>query len=140
MDKILALVAGVIFGVGLIVAGMVNPINILAFLDLAGHWNPSLALVMVGAIAVALPAFYLAKGKQKSVCGTAMQLPSHRKIDKRLILGSVLFGAGWGLAGYCPAPAIVAAATGQWQAIVFTFSMLVGFYLFTVLEQQSKRQ
>ena len=139
MDKVIALLAGMIFGIGLIVSGMVNPANIQAFLDVTWLWNPSLALVMVGAIAIALPAFHLAKSKKQSLCGTAIQLPMSKTIDKRLIIGSVAFGAGWGLAGYCPAPALVSAATGQGQALVFTLAMLAGFYLFSLLEQGKPR-
>lgn len=135
MDKIIALVAGVVFGVGLIVGEMVNPAKVIAFLDLAGAWNPSLALVMAGAIAVALPAFQLAKNKKNSACGMAIQLPSSKVIDTRLMVGSLAFGAGWGIAGFCPAPAIVSAAAGQWQAIVFTLAMIAGFYIFSLLEQ-----
>ncbi len=134
MAKFMALLAGVIFGVGLIIGGMVNPANIIAFLDVTGQWNPSLVLVMVGAIAIALPAFQIAKTKHQSLCGVAIQLPTNKAIDKRLVAGSVAFGAGWGLAGFCPAPAVVSAATGQWQALVFTIAMLIGFYLFSVLE------
>lgn len=138
MEKMIALLAGVIFGVGLIIAQMVNPAKIIAFLDLAGAWNPSLALVMAGAIAVALPAFQLAKNKKNSICGMAMQLPTSKVIDTRLMAGSMAFGAGWGIAGFCPAPALVAAATGQWQAIVFSLAMIVGFYIFAILEKSQK--
>lgn len=137
MDKIIALIAGVIFGLGLIVGEMTNPAKVIAFLDLAGAWNPSLGLVMAGAIAVALPAFWLAKRKKNSVCGMAMQLPSSTIIDKRLLAGSMAFGAGWGIAGFCPAPALVSAATGQWQAIVFSLAMIAGFYIFAVLERKT---
>jgi hypothetical protein len=136
LDKIIALLAGVIFGVGLIIGQMVNPAKVIAFLDLAGAWNPSLALVMAGAIAVALPAFQFAKHKKNSMCGMEMQLPTSKVIDSRLIVGSIAFGAGWGLAGFCPAPAIVTAATGQWQAIVFSLAMMTGFYLFAVIEKR----
>lgn len=135
MDKLIALIAGVIFGLGLIIGQMVNPAKVIAFLDITGLWNPSLALVMVGAIVVAFPAFQWAKKQSRSLCGQPIQLPSSRVIDKRLIIGSVMFGAGWGLAGFCPAPAIVSAATGQWQAIVFSAAMLVGFYIFSRLEK-----
>ncbi len=139
MSKIIALIAGLIFGVGLILGEMVNPAKVIAFLDLAGPWNPSLGLVMAGAIAVAFPAFRMAKGKKNSVCGMAMQLPSSKVIDTRLIAGSMAFGAGWGIAGFCPAPALVTAATGQWQAIVFSVAMIAGFYVFAVLEKSHKK-
>lgn len=137
MSKLIALLSGVIFGLGLIISEMVNPAKVIAFLDLAGAWNPSLGLVMAGAIAVALPAFYVAKRKQNSVCGMAMHLPNNKTIDTRLIVGSLTFGVGWGVAGFCPAPALVSAATGQWQAIVFSLAMIVGFYVFSVLERKT---
>lgn len=138
MDKIIALISGLIFGVGLILSEMVNPAKVIAFLDLAGAWNPSLGLVMAGAIAVAFPAFWWAKSKKNSVCGMPMQLASSNLIDKRLIVGSMTFGAGWGMAGFCPAPALVTAATGQWQAIVFSVAMIAGFYLFEKVEKTKK--
>jgi hypothetical protein len=135
MSRLIALLSGVIFGLGLIISEMVNPAKVIAFLDLAGAWNPSLGLVMAGAIAVALPAFYVAKRKQNSVCGMEMHLPNNKTIDTRLIVGSLTFGVGWGVAGFCPAPALVSAATGQWQAIVFSLAMIVGFYVFAILEK-----
>lgn len=137
MSKLIALLSGVIFGLGLIISEMVNPAKVIAFLDLAGAWNPSLGLVMAGAIAVALPAFYLAKRKKNSVCGMEMHLPNNKTIDTRLIVGSLTFGVGWGVAGFCPAPALVSAATGQWQAIVFSLAMIIGFYVFSVLEKKT---
>ncbi|MBK6756912.1 MAG: YeeE/YedE family protein [Moraxellaceae bacterium] len=137
MSKLIALLSGVIFGLGLIVSEMVNPAKVIAFLDLAGAWNPSLGLVMAGAIAVALPAFYVAKRKKNSVCGMEMHLPNNKIIDTRLIVGSLTFGVGWGVAGFCPAPALVSAAAGQWQAIVFSLAMIVGFYIFSVLERKT---
>lgn len=137
MSRLIALLSGVIFGLGLIISEMVNPAKVIAFLDLAGAWNPSLGLVMAGAIAVALPAFYVAKRKQNSVCGMEMHLPNNKTIDTRLIVGSLTFGVGWGVAGFCPAPALVSAATGQWQAIVFSLAMIVGFYVFSVLERKT---
>lgn len=135
MDKVIALVSGLVFGAGLILSEMVNPAKVISFLDLAGAWNPSLGLVMAGAIMVALPAFRLAKNKKNSVCGMAMQLPSSKVIDTRLMVGSMAFGAGWGIAGFCPAPALVSAAIGHWQAIVFSLAMIVGFYVFAILEK-----
>lgn len=137
MSKLIALLSGVIFGLGLIVSEMINPAKVIAFLDLAGAWNPSLGLVMAGAIAVALPAFDLAKRKKNSVCGMEMNLPNNKTIDTRLIVGSLTFGVGWGVAGFCPAPALVSAATGQWQAIVFSLAMIIGFYVFSVLEKKT---
>ena len=140
MNNLIALFSGLIFGVGLIIGQMVNPAKVIAFLDLAGEWNPSLALVMAGAIAVALPAFYWAKKQTHSLNGMTMQLPTTTAIDKRLIMGSIMFGAGWGLVGFCPAPAIVSAAAGYWQAIVFTVAMLAGFCLFAWFEKNQARK
>src|SRR5258708_33286261 len=108
MASLFAFVAGLVFGLGLIVAGMTNPVKILGFLDLTGKWDPSLAVVMAGAIAVGLAAFALARRRTLSALGLPMQLPTSRSIDVRLITGSVIFGIGWGLAGFCPGPAIVA--------------------------------
>ena len=104
MNNIFALLSGLIFGIGLIVAGMANPAKVLGFLDLAGLWDPSLALVMGGAIAVGSVAFAIAKRKTKSFLGLPIQLPTISQIDRRLIVGSLLFGMGWGLAGICPYP------------------------------------
>ena len=136
MVNFIALCSGLIFGFGLIISQMINPAKVTAFLDLAGAWDPSLALVMVAAILVAMPAFYLMKKKQKSLCGLPIQLSQLKEIDKRLIIGSLLFGIGWGIAGFCPAPALVSAATGQIEAIIFSLAMLTGFYLFAWLEKR----
>ncbi|MES2129304.1 MAG: DUF6691 family protein [Pseudomonadota bacterium] len=114
-----ALLSGLLFGIGLIVSGMSNPAKVLAFLDLAGHWDPSLALVMVGAIIPSALAFRFKR-----------QAPATGGIDRRLILGSLAFGAGWGLAGYCPGPAIASIATFTWQPIVFVLAMLAGMGIY----------
>lgn len=134
MERLLALLSGLVFGVGLIIAGMVDPAKVLGFLDLAGAWDPSLALVMGGAIAVGVPTFWLSKRRTTSACGNPMQAPSQTAITPRLIIGSLMFGAGWGLAGLCPGPALVTAATGNLSAILFVMAMLTGFALFQVLE------
>lgn len=131
-----SLLAGLVFGLGLIVSGMANPAKVLGFLDLAGAWDPSLALVMAGAIAVGLVAFFVARGRTLSLLGTAMKLPTARHIDRRLVAGSLLFGAGWGVAGFCPGPALVALGMGQAKAIVFVAAMLAGMALFEVLERR----
>lgn len=131
-----ALLGGLVFGLGLLLSGMANPAKVLAFLDLAGPWDPSLALVMVGAIAVGLLAFALARGRQVSLLGVSMRLPSARQIDRRLVVGSTLFGVGWGLAGFCPGPALVALGMGNGKALVFTLAMLAGMGLFEVLEKR----
>ena len=129
MPNITALLAGLLFGAGLIVSGMVNPVKVLGFLDLAGSWDPSLALVMLGAIAVGSLGFNRAKQWQTSLLGASMDLPASMAIDRRLIAGSLLFGIGWGLAGICPGPALVALAAGAPQALVFVLAMLAGMAL-----------
>ena len=126
MQALIALVAGLVFGVGLLLSGMANPAKVAGFLDLAGHWDPSLALVMGGAIAVALPAFTLAKRRSRAWAGCALTLPTANRIDAPLVLGSLAFGAGWGLAGYCPGPALVSLGMGSAPAGVFVLAMLAG--------------
>lgn len=133
-----ALFSGLIFGIGLILAGMANPAKVLAFLDLAGLWDPSLGLVMGGAIAVGLIAFTLAKKRTKSFLGLPMNLPTSRIIDKRLIIGSLIFGIGWGLVGICPAPAFVLLGTGSLKGIVFLVAMLIGMAIFEYFDARNK--
>jgi uncharacterized membrane protein YedE/YeeE len=135
MHVITSLLAGLVFGLGLIVSGMANPAKVLGFLDLAGHWDPSLAFVMAGAIAVGLLAFALARRRTLSFLGAEMKLPSARDIDRRLVVGSVLFGIGWGVAGFCPGPALVALGMGEIKALVFVAAMLVGMGVFEVIER-----
>lgn len=134
MRKLTAFIAGLLFGIGLLLAGMANPAKVLGFLDLAGVWDPSLAFVMVGAIAVASVPFSWASKQSKSLLGAPMQLPVKRELDVRLIAGSLLFGIGWGIAGICPGPAVVLLLTAHWQAFVFVLAMLFGMLLFTELE------
>jgi uncharacterized protein len=135
MATVFAFVAGLVFGLGLIVAGMVNPTKILGFLDIAGSWDPSLALVMVGAIAVGLVAFALARRRTMSALGLPMQLPSRRSVDARLVGGSLVFGIGWGLAGFCPGPAIVVLGAGYAKAAVFIVAMLLGMGAFELIDR-----
>jgi uncharacterized protein len=139
MKSLLALVCGLLFGVGLIVSGMADPAKVQAFLDLAGAWDPSLALVMGGAIAVAMPLFAWARRRELALLGDAVQWPTRRDIDTRLVGGSVLFGVGWGLAGYCPGPAIVALGMGQGRAAVLVGTMLLGMALFEWIESRLPR-
>jgi uncharacterized membrane protein YedE/YeeE len=136
MPLVTALLAGLVFGLGLIVSGMADPAKVLGFLDLAGAWDPSLAFVMAGAIAVALVAFALARRRTRSLLGLELQLPQGRGIDRRLVLGSLLFGIGWGLAGFCPGPALVALGMGQAKAAVFVLAMLAGMVIFEWLERR----
>jgi len=126
---ILAVVSGLAFGLGLIASGMTNPARIKAFLDLLGHWDPSLAFVMAGAIAVGLPAFALARRRRTAWSGDTIEIPSSTTIDRRLIAGGVLFGIGWGIAGFCPGPALVAMSFGPSAAWIFGVAMLAGMVI-----------
>jgi uncharacterized protein len=129
-----AFVAGLVFGMGLLVSGMVNPAKVLGFLDLAGRWDPSLTLVMVGAIAIGAAGFAVATRRAMTLLGTPMLLPTARGIDRRLVFGSLLFGVGWGLAGFCPGPALVALGAGYLKALVFVAAMIAGMLIFEWLE------
>jgi len=134
-----SLLTGLVFGLGLIVSGMANPAKVLGFLDLAGAWDPSLALVMAGAIAVGGVAFFFTRGRQLSLLGAEMKLPTARNIDRRLVGGALLFGIGWGVAGFCPGPALVALGMGQIKAVVFVAAMLSGMGLFELLERRQRK-
>lgn len=129
MSNVFALLSGLVFGLGLLASGMTDPIKVKGFLDLFGAWDPSLALVMGGAIAVGVLAFASARRRELSWTGTHMEIPSNVTIDARLLLGGALFGAGWGLAGYCPGPALVAASSGSAVAAAFVAAMLAGMTL-----------
>jgi uncharacterized protein len=139
MKLIASLLCGLVFGVGLIISGMVNPGKVLGFLDLAGTWDPSLALVMVGAIAVSLPAFAWARKRRAALLGDPIQPPETNRIDGRLIVGALLFGAGWGIAGFCPGPGIVALGMGSSQAAVFVAAMLAGMVAFEAFDSGGAR-
>jgi uncharacterized membrane protein YedE/YeeE len=129
MDKVFGLLSGLVFGLGLILAGMTDPLKVKAFLDLAGAWDPSLALVMGGAIALDVLVFARAARRERSWSGARMEIPTNRSIDTRLVLGGVLFGTGWGIAGFCPGPALVALGSGMGAAGIFVAAMLVGMVL-----------
>lgn len=133
-----ALLSGSIFGLGLIIAGMANPAKVMAFLDITGHWDPSLALVMVGAIAVAAPAFFWARCRQRTLLGETVLIPTHRRLDRRLLAGSALFGMGWGMAGICPGPAWVLAGAGSFSGGVFVAAMLAGMVLYELIMLRRK--
>ena len=138
MRKLVDCLAGALFGVGLLLSGMTNPAKVQAFLDLAGPWDPSLMLVMGGAILVGVIGFSIARKRQTSWLGEPMKLPTATTIDKSLVIGSLLFGAGWGLAGFCPGPALVSAAIGYPSAILFTVAMLAGMALHALYNRISK--
>jgi uncharacterized membrane protein YedE/YeeE len=135
MPLVTAFIAGLVFGLGLVIAGMANPAKILNFLDLAGNWDPSLLFVMVGAIAVGMVAFGVARRRTSSALGLPMQLPTSRTIDARLVGGSLLFGIGWGLAGFCPGPAIVALGAGYGKAAAFVVAMLIAMGAVDLVER-----
>ncbi|WP_017905498.1 DUF6691 family protein [Pseudomonas asplenii] len=134
MRKLTAFLAGLLFGLGLLLAGMSNPAKVLAFLDIGGQWDPSLALVMLGAIGSAWLPFHWAMKQPRSLLGAPMQIPATRKLDRRLVGGSLLFGVGWGIAGICPGPALVLLPGGHWQSAVFVAAMLAGMLLFARLQ------
>jgi uncharacterized membrane protein YedE/YeeE len=123
---IAAFVAGALFAVGLGVGGMTQPARVLAFLDVAGSWDPSLAFVMAGAVGVYAAAFRLIRRRQRPVLSDAFAIPATRDVDVRLLAGAALFGIGWGLAGYCPGPGIVSLVTGRAEVLVFVIAMLAG--------------
>ncbi|PQV55078.1 YeeE/YedE family protein [Paraburkholderia sp. BL21I4N1] len=132
-----ALLAGLIFATGLIVSGMANPAKVLGFLDIAGNWDPSLAFVMAGAIAVGSVGFAIASRLKRSLLKAPISLPTATHIDRRLLAGSAMFGAGWGLAGFCPGPALVSAGSGEFEAMLFVIAMLVGMKIFALVEQRA---
>jgi uncharacterized membrane protein YedE/YeeE len=137
MQTIFAFIVGLVFGIGLIVSGMTNPAKVQGFLDVAGRWDPSLAFVMGGAIMIGLVAFRLAGKRERSLLGAAMRLPTARQVDRRLVLGGLAFGAGWGLAGYCPGPALASIALGG-KPLVFAAAMVAGMALFELLERLAR--
>jgi uncharacterized membrane protein YedE/YeeE len=135
MHSLSAFIVGVLFGAGLIVSGMTDPSKVIGFLDIAGSWDPSLGLVMGGAVSVGLVAVRVARGRTTTLLGGTMGVPAERQVDRRLILGSLVFGIGWGLAGFCPGPALVAFGAGYDKAAVFTIAMLAGMALFEFAER-----
>lgn len=136
-QRFIEFLVGLLFGLGLLLSGMANPAKILGFLDLFGQWDPSLAFVMGGALLVSFFAYLLAKQRTTSFFGDAMHLPKATQIDRRLVLGSLVFGAGWGLAGFCPGPALVSMASGETKALVFVAAMVVGMLIFGWAERLS---
>jgi uncharacterized membrane protein YedE/YeeE len=136
MALLTSFLTGLLFGVGLIVSGMTDPSRIIGFLDLAGAWDPSLAFVMAGAVLVGAAGFRLAERRPTSVLGGLRQLPGTRGIDARLILGSTMFGVGWGLAGFCPGPALVAFGAGYDKAVVFVIALLAGMVMYEFTERR----
>lgn len=130
MKNISALICGLVFGLGLLLSGMTEPEKVLGFLDIAGHWDPSLSLVMLAAVSVAMPAYTLARRRAKTLLGESFHIPTATAIDGRLLAGAALFGVGWGLVGICPGPALVLLGSGSAKGVLFTLGMLAGMVLF----------
>jgi uncharacterized membrane protein YedE/YeeE len=137
MSKIISLVSGIVFGVGLVISEMINPEKVLGFLDLFGNWDPSLAFVMIGALIVSSPLFHIIKNKEKPLFTEKFNYSNNKEVNNRLIVGSALFGAGWGLGGLCPGPAISSIALININSITFVFAMFFGFYLVKFLKLSS---
>ena len=129
MNKLISLTSGTIFGIGLVVSQMINPEKVLGFLDLFGNWDPSLAFVMMGALIVSSPLFHLIKNKDKPLFAEEFNYSNNKEINNKLVIGSALFGAGWGLGGLCPGPAISSIALLNINSIIFVAAMFIGFYL-----------
>ena len=134
LKNIIGLLAGLLFGIGLLISGMTDPVKVQGFLDVFGAWDISLALVMGGGLIVAIVGVQLAKRQQTSWIGTSIDMPSKTVINKKLLIGAMLFGVGWGLVGICPGPGIVLLGTGQWQAYVFIPAMIIGMLVYQWLE------
>ena len=132
---IVALIAGLLFGFGLTVSGMINPGKVLGFLDIAGDWDPSLIFVMAAAIPVAMIGFRGARRLPAPLCGGTFAEPANTRLDVRLVAGSILFGLGWGLVGYCPGPALGSLGLGGWRTWIFVAAMLVGMLVFEALDR-----
>jgi uncharacterized membrane protein YedE/YeeE len=130
-----AFIAGLLFGSGLILSGMSNPAKVLAFLDVAGRWDPSLVFVMVGAILVAAIAFRIGGARARTVFGGTIHMPGAARVDGRLLLGAAIFGVGWGLVGYCPGPALTSLGVGGWPTLLFVAAMIAGMAVFEVSER-----
>jgi uncharacterized protein len=138
MNKLISLISGIIFGTGLVISEMINPEKILGFLDLFGNWDPSLAFVMIGALVVSSPLFYIIKNKEKPIFAEKFNYSNNKSINNRLVVGSVLFGAGWGLIGLCPGPAISSLALLNIRSIIFVVAMFIGFYLVKFINSDNK--
>ena len=136
MQRIGEFLVGLVFGLGLLFSGMTDPGKVIGFLDVTGNWDPSLARVMGGAIGVGGFAFAWAKKRQQALLGQAFDWPASQHIDRRLVLGSVVFGVGWGLAGFCPGPALVSLAAGQEKALYFVGAMIFGMMIFELIQRR----
>ena len=129
MNIIVSLFCGIIFGIGLVISEMINPAKVLGFLNIFDQWDPSLAFVMIGALIVSTPLFHLFKKKDKPIFSESFSISNAKEIDRKLIIGSVLFGTGWGLIGLCPGPAISSLALLNIGSVAFVFWMSIGFFI-----------
>lgn len=137
---LVAFAVGLAFGAGLAISHMMDPVFVLGFLDLAGHWNPTLLFVMGGAVVAAVPGFWLARRRTEPALGGTFLVPVRRDLDARLMAGAVVFGVGWGLAGLCPGPAVAGLSTGMWQFLVFVPAMLAGMAAHMLFERFARRR
>ena len=131
-----SLLAGLLMGSGLAIAQMINPEKVIAFLDFAGNWDPSLAVVLCAALAVSFIGYRLTIGRDQPLLANALHIPDRRDIDMPLVAGAAIFGIGWGLGGYCPGPAIGALSLGLWEPLMFVAAMLAGSFLYGLLTRQ----
>ncbi len=136
MNAAFAFAAGLVFGIGLLVAGMADPAKVMAFLDVAGRFDPSLAVVMASALPVAALAYAIARGRRATFAGLAFDVPTARAIDRRLVAGAAIFGIGWGLAGVCPGPGFVLLGAGRAEGVVFVACMIAGMMAFEAFERR----
>lgn len=139
MQIAIAFLTGLVFGLGLVLSGMTNPAKVIGFLDLAGNWDPSLAVVMGGAVLVAGIAFRVAKGRATALLGDPMRVPTATQIDRRLVLGALVFGIGWGLAGYCPGPALASVVQGGIKPLIFVAAMVAGMAFYEIQDVRTAR-
>lgn len=135
--RLMTLTSGVLFGLGMMISGMVDPVNVIGFLDIAGDWNPSLMFVMGGALLVFMPIYFLViRHLDKPVCDSEFKVTKNNSVDPKLLTGAALFGIGWGIAGVCPGPAVTSLSSGNITIIAFTLSMLVGFFIVGKIESR----
>lgn len=140
MTVLIALVAGMVFGAGLLISGMMDPEKVIGFLDIFGDWDPSLMFVMGSALIVTIPVFRLILRRQKPVFSERFSLPMKMYLDKRLLGGAAIFGVGWGLYGYCPGPGISSLASLNMASFLFVPSMVVGMWLVSLVDGNNKQQ
>lgn len=138
--NISAFIAGIVFGLGLLLSGMTNPSKVIGFLDVTGNWDPSLIFVMIGAIGVSFFAFRHAKNRTHSYIREEIKLPVLQQIDKPLLLGAITFGIGWGMVGLCPGPALAVLTLGNYQVILFVLAMLLGMELHRLINNKAKEK